>query len=252
MIYFLVGVIGLVTSIPGTAAGGAAALVIPFLMMLGLDPHNALGTTRAAAVALTTTAFLRFRKAGAIDTHVASRATIFAMVGAILGAVTITHLSDISTASLVFMVNSFLCWLVIFRKKRTDTSVSHRSQQNWLGDILFFLVGVWGGSVGGGYAILSHSVLLYVYRFNMLQSAAVNSVVGTGLSLMALPVYAYQGNIDWYLVPSLAIGNIIGAMIGSSLSIKMGNAGLTRIYQVLCFLALGLSGLKLWQIVSGV
>jgi hypothetical protein len=249
LILFYAFLLGLITSIPGTAAGGAAALVIPFLIVMGLDPHDALGTTRAAALALTVTAYWRFRSAGAIHHGIAGRATVYAMAGAICGAMVITQLSDFTTTFLVFLVNAFLCILVVLGKRQLRETSTPTISSSKIGDLLFFLVGIWGGSVGGGYAILSHSVLLYIYRFNMLHSAAVNSVVGTGLSLVALPIYAFQGNVDWGLVPSLALGNTVGAVIGSHLSMKMGNAGLTRIYQVLCFLALGLSGVKLVRIV---
>lgn len=236
MIILILFTLGLVTSFIGTNVGGAAALVVPGLMFLGLSPATAIGTTRFSAFALLIPAWFKFGRGVDLPYKMAFRTTLVAMGGALCGSYFVQFFSPFAVKLMLFAVYLTSIWVVCSKQKVGIEGFSSTPVMQFIGTCLFFFVGFWGGSVGGGYAVASHTLLTALFGATMLQSAGINAILGLGISIVSVPVFVLQSHVDWNYIVPLAIGNFIGAIYGATFGIARGNVVLKRMFLVLsCF-----------------
>lgn len=97
--------------------------------------------------------------------------------------------------------------------------------------------GILGGMVGIGGGIIIVPALVYFLGFSQLNAQ------GTSLALLVLPVgilgafqYYQQGHVDFRVVLILALGFIVGSLIGSKISLHMPQEILRKIFAVFMIL----------------
>ncbi len=108
---------------------------------------------------------------------------------------------------------------------------SGRSSSRWLLAAGFFCVGAYGGFVqaGVGFLILA---ALSMAGLDLVRGNAVKVVAVLCFTVIALIVFARNGQVQWALGAVLGVGNSIGALLGVRLTVLKGHVWIERFVTV--------------------
>jgi hypothetical protein len=208
-----------------TLAGGGSFLTIPLLIFLGLPPTVANATNRLGVLLQSLTATRQLHSHGVFPVRFSLIVAIPAVLGSVLGTYGALVISDAAFKKYlaVFMV---LMTLTTFLK---PTAMLPRSTENYslrrwaLLWLLFFGIGLYGGFIqaGVGFLIIGAMVLT---GYDLVAGSATKSFVILLLTCVSLAIFWAGGKVQ--LVPGLALGSgsMLGAFIGSHVTVTKGNA----------------------------
>ena len=215
-------------------AGGGSFLTLPLLIFMGLPPGVANATNRVAIWMQNVGAVWGFSRHGLIDPALVRRAAIPAAAGAGVGALLALQVADDDfrriLATLMVVVS---LWTLVGPGRSTATpDPARRARITPMLQVLFFLVGVYGGFIqaGVGFFLLAATTLsgLDLVRGNALKVTAV--LVWT---TVALSIFAWNGQIDWARGFALGIGNLAGGQLGVRLTVIKGHGWVRAVVTVM-------------------
>ena len=233
----------------GLIGGGGSILAAPLLLyVVGLAPHEAIGT---GALAVSASAFANF--AGhARRRNVEWRvAVLFAVLGAIGAAVGSTIGKQVDGKRLLFLfaILMIVVGVMVLRRGRLVDAAGHPALRErpatakslGLVGLTALSVGCLAGffGVGGGFLIVP----------GLLFSTGMPMIYAVGTSLLAVGCfagttatnYALSGLVDWPVAGEYIAGGIAGGVLGTALAVRLSTrkAALSRIFAVLIFIVAG-------------
>ncbi|QKG83737.1 sulfite exporter TauE/SafE family protein [Kroppenstedtia pulmonis] len=232
---FLILIAGFFGGIINTLAAGGSLLTLPVLIFLGLPSAVANGTNRVALVVQSIVATANFHRKGYFDKKLGILLSIPAVVGSVIGANIASAISDQLFNKILAVIMVIAVIFIIWKPERRIGSIGHGNysvvRKIW-GIIIFFFVGIYGGfiQVGAGFFIIA--ALTGIFGISLVKSNSMKVFVGGVYIFISLFVFMFNGQIDWYLGLSLAVGNALGAWVGSLLAIYKGDKWI-RIFLVI-------------------
>ena len=124
----------------------------------------------------------------------------------------------------------------------TDLEERLTGKHLWLGIIVFFFFGIYGGFINAGLGFLMLLFLNFVHRMTLVRANATKVVVVFTYMLSALLVFALNDKVIWFVGLILAIGNGAGAWVASRFSVKKGD-GFIKTFLVIM---VSIMAIKLW------
>ncbi|WP_283804731.1 sulfite exporter TauE/SafE family protein [Flexistipes sinusarabici] len=116
--------------------------------------------------------------------------------------------------------------------KQKDISLS---RGKWVFSIIaFFFVGIYGGFIQAGVGFLILAAII-VTGYDLVSGNAVKTFVILIFTIFALAIFFIQGKVNLYLGLILSIGNAIGALAGTKVTVLKGN-NFIRWFVVICVL----------------
>lgn len=204
-------IIGVVSNILGTLAGGGGLITLPTMLLLGIPAHSAIGANKVANMVSTcTNIFTMFRKKE-LTLKEATPIVIVCAIGGILGGITASYLSvkALTLTAICLLIFAFLLSLL----GKTSFGENVQLQLKAKSASLLAAVGFYDGVFGPG----SGTLLIYIFAAEklMYMKAVILGRVGifatcTGAAI----VYIIAGHIMWYETMFLLVGSVIGAQIG--------------------------------------
>jgi uncharacterized membrane protein YfcA len=233
---------GLVGFTLGLIGGGGSILATPLLLyVVGLGPHQAIGT---GALAVSVSAFSNFashHRAGNVRWR---SAALFAMAGTI-GAFGGSYLGkEIDGKKLLFLfaILMIIVGIRMFRAKSTQALIEIPADFRYCNRksiprivLAALTVGALSGffGIGGGFLIVP----------SLLMSTGMPMLYAVGSSLLAVGTfgittaanYALSGLIDWPVAAEYILGALIGGWGGMRLAIHLSRqkAALSRVFAIL-------------------
>ncbi|MEE8580980.1 MAG: sulfite exporter TauE/SafE family protein [Myxococcota bacterium] len=212
---------GLVAGLVNTLAGGGSLLTVPLLVMIGLPGGLANGTNRVGILIQSGMAAWRFQSRGVARLSDALPVLVPVALGSVVGALLIAQLED-QTFERIFGLVMVLLLIPILRRPRGGSPDGPNAPRSpVLRGALFFAIGLYGGALQAGVGI----ALLYALSFlgsDLVRSNAIKVVVVAALTLVALPVFAIEGQIAWLPAGILAVGFAAGGELGARLAVRGG------------------------------
>lgn len=238
--------VGFAAGAINTLAGGGSFLTLPALIFLGLPPTLANGTNRVAIVLQNAGASWGFHLHRVLDWRWALAASIPATAGAALGAWLALVVGDETFKDLLALFMVVISLWTLFDPLSTRAKAAtpdpaeaegvSREGVSWEGvswsaaprarrwglTAGFFVVGVYGGFVqaGVGFLVLTATTAA---GFDLVRGNAVKGVAIFFLSLLALGIFASQGQVDWPTGLILAVGMVSGSQVGVRLTVLKGH-----------------------------
>ncbi|NQV30647.1 MAG: sulfite exporter TauE/SafE family protein [Candidatus Marinimicrobia bacterium] len=206
-------------------AGGGSFLTLPLLIFLGLPPNLANGTNRLAILMQNTFAVGNFVKQKVYPGQFALKAALFAVPGGIIGAwlATLVSNAQFKFSLAIVMIIMSLFTLFTANKQKGDPIDPEAYIGKWLGPgIAYFFVGIYGGYIQAGVGFLVLSVLLW-QNINLVHGNAVKLTIIFFFTAMALPIFAWNGQVNWSMGVILGVGSMFGAWLGTHVAIKKGH-----------------------------
>ncbi|MDL2312126.1 sulfite exporter TauE/SafE family protein [Bacteroidales bacterium OttesenSCG-928-B11] len=215
---------GILVGFINTLAGGGTIISLSVFMFFGLPPQVANGTNRIAVLLQNITAVSNFAGKKLINWKKSLLLSIPIILGAIAGAF-IAGIIDNTIIKYIFGVVILLVGLMLVFKpdrwlKEKEQLLSRPIQ--WWHYLLMFGIGIYGGfiHVGIGYMLLTFLVL--ASGNELVKANAMKNFLVLAYIPFSLVVFAMQGHVNWKFGLIHAIGNIIGAQIGSMIALKKG------------------------------
>jgi uncharacterized membrane protein YfcA len=210
---------GLTAGVINTLAGGGSLLSVPLLVLLGLPGTVANGTNRVGVLAGNIVAAWRFRSQGVSGFRAAAPILLPVVVGSLIGAGLVSQLAD-ETFERLFAVVMIVLLIPTLRGAR-NRQETPEPWPTWLSAVVFFAIGLYGGSFQAGIGI----VLVFALSrsgYDLVYANSIKVVVIAALTLVAVPVFVLEGQVRWAEGGVLAAGFAGGGELGARIAVRGG------------------------------
>ncbi|HYJ15923.1 MAG TPA: sulfite exporter TauE/SafE family protein [Candidatus Limnocylindria bacterium] len=209
-------------------AGGGSFLMLPALMLTGIDARAANITSTVALFPGQVTGGLMARHLAAGLERLSFRAlTIISLIGGALGAVLL-----LLTPSTFFQ--QLVPWLVLFATlafawgsfgRKPVASSNHLNP--WVAGAMQLAISIYGGYFGGGIGFLMMAAFTLAGMAARTASATKN-VLAAVMNATAVVVFLASGEVWWFAAAIACLGALVGSVIGARL-IERINERLLRV-----------------------
>ncbi|MBM4385720.1 MAG: sulfite exporter TauE/SafE family protein [Deltaproteobacteria bacterium] len=214
---------GLTAGVVNTLAGGGSLLTVPLLVMLGLPGPVANGTNRVGIVIGSATATWRLAAEGAPGLRDALPMILPSALGALLGARIVVEL-PVEWFNRAFGVLMLVLLVPTLRASASGSAAPAAPRapaSPALRFAAFFAIGLYGGAFQAGVGVLLLSVLALAGN-DLIRSTQIKTALNTCFTLLALPVFAWAGQIAWPEALALGAGFAAGGAAGARIAVRGG------------------------------
>ena len=221
----LLFVTGVFAGFLNTVAFGGSLLALPVLIFLGLPTAVANGTNRVAIFCQNFSAIMGFRRKGVSDFRYSISLAIPAVIGAVIGAIIAIDIKDaLFNLILAVVMIAMLVLTLINPTKRLENKIeSTDNRSKTIAMLVFFFIGIYGGFIQAGVGLLIITGLRLLTGIDLVRTNAIKVFVIFFYTVVALGIFIAKDKVDWYLGPTLAVGNACGAWLGSHWAVEKGD-----------------------------
>ena len=233
--YALVLVAGLAAGFFNVVAGGGSLITVPAMIFLGLPPAMANGTNRIAILSQNITSVNRFKKKGYFSPKVGLILGLVASVGALIGSNIAVDLPAEVFNKILSGVMVLVLILTLFGKKNTTAKLNNPEDvvKNMpLLAVAFFFVGIYGGFIQAGVGFIIIAVFSLISGTTLVRTNSMKVFIVMVYTIPSLIVFILNGQVQWTTGIVLAIGNSVGAWIGTNFSVSKGDKWIKIILSV--------------------
>jgi uncharacterized membrane protein YfcA len=221
---------GLIDAVVG--GGGLIQTPALFSILPSTTPATLLGTNKLAGIFGTGAAAISFSRRVTIAWSTAAPAAMAAFAMSFLGAYTVTEIPPDFLRKLLPFI---LVAVAAYTLKKKDlgsihaplhTGVKERVVAVLVGGAIGFYDGFFGPGTG------SFLVFLFVrfFGFSFLGASAVAKVVNVACNFSALLWFGYSGHVIWLLGLMMAVCNVSGSVIGTTMAIRYGSGFVRQLF----------------------
>lgn len=241
---------GICAGFLNTVAFGGSLLALPVLIFLGLEAAVANGTNRVAIFCQNFSAIMGFRRKGVSDFSYSILLAVPAVIGAVIGAIIAVDIKD-ATFNLILaavMIVMLVLTLLNPTERMKDKIESGKMRSKIITMIAFFFIGIYGGFIQAGVGLLIITALRLLTGMDLIRTNAIKVFVIFFYTVVALGIFIVNGKVNWYLGPTLAVGNACGAWLGSHWAVAKGEKWI-KVMLIVAVLAFAVR--LVWQSLSG-
>ncbi|WP_026893977.1 sulfite exporter TauE/SafE family protein [Clostridiisalibacter paucivorans] len=238
---------GLISGFLNTVAGGGSLFTIPILIFLGLPSAIANGTNRIALMVQNIVAICNFKSKGFFDYRLGLTLAIPATIGAIIGAKIAISLSDELFNKILATIMIGILILIIWQPQKKSSEIhSLKGAKKFVAIIVFLFIGIYGGLIQAGVGFIIIASLTLITGFSLTKINSIKVLVVALYMLSSLIVFIVNNKIDWTFGIILAIGNSIGAYLGSNFAVNKGDKWI----RIVVIVSVILMSLKLFGVID--
>jgi len=224
---------GAAAGVVNTIAGGGSILTVPLLVIAGVPGNLANGSNRLGILASTAAAAASFQRQGIGGLAHAASVLVPVLLGSLAGALAIGRL-DHATFETVFGL--LMVPLVVLSLRPPGAARGGASWGRGTTFAVFLAIGVYGGAFQAGIGLVLLAALSRA-GFDLVTANHIKALVALAVTLVALPVFIWQGHVAWGPALVLAVGFTAGGWLGARLAVG-GGERLIRAAMVVAALAL--------------
>ena len=241
---------GIAAGFLNTVAFGGSLLALPVLIFLGLPTAVANGTNRIAIFCQNFSAIVGFRRKGVSDFNYSILLAIPAVIGAVIGATIAVDIKDavFNLILAVVMITMLVLTLINPTERLKDRIESKDTRSKIIAMVIFFFIGIYGGFIQAGVGLLVITALRLLTGIDLVRTNAIKVFVIFFYTVVALGIFIIKDKVNWYLGPTLAIGNACGAWLGSHWAVEKGDKWI-KVVLIVAVLAFAIR--LVWMSVSG-
>ncbi len=227
--YLLLMAVGCVGGILNVLAGGGSLLMMPALVLLGVQGPAANGTSRVAVVAQNISAIAGFRSRGFSDFRLSLSLAACAIPGGVAGAFAGVRLEGVWFNRVLAGIMVLVMLMMASEKKSKpadkarETGAPAGPARRTAAHLLMIGVGFYGGFIQAGVGFLLMPVLHRVLGLDLVRTNMHKVFIVAGYMIPSLAVYAMNGKVLWLPGLVLAVGTSAGGWVGSHLAVKKGD-----------------------------
>lgn len=203
-------------------AGGGGLVTLPALLLAGLSPVQALGTSKLQSTfgALSSTA--AFAKRGMIDWKTAWPVAAGAGAAGLCGALCASLLSPQLLRAIVPVMLIGIALYFGFSRALKSEDVAPRVALVPFACFVAPLVGFYDGIFGPGAGAFYMIAIVTLLGYGVLKATAHTKLANAASNLGSLVLFILKGAVVWPIGLAMAVGAFLGAQIGSRLAVRFG------------------------------
>lgn len=238
-------VTGLVAGFIDSIAGGGGLISLPVLLSLGISPAAALGTNKLQGTFGSLFAAIQYRAAGLVRFRKVVFGIVLTGTGALCGTLTVQQV-DNSVLKIIIPILLFVILVhVLFSPKLGEEDKHARLTQPVFYMTFGFGLGFYDGFFGPGTGSFWALAYVALLGFNLKSATAHTKVMNLASNVVSLAAFALSGQILYKIGACMALGQLIGASIGSRLVVLKG----TRFVRVFFLCVVTVTFLKMvWSL----
>ncbi len=215
--------IGVISGIVNTVAGGGTLIVLPALMAWGMPIGVANGTNRVAVLAQSAMGAFALRGVKARARTAISTAFVPACIGSAGGAAVAAVIPGQWLEPIVTGVLIVLLITLVWQPERWLRAEADRAEARpWVQRLIFLGIGFYGGFLQAGIGILLLAAFTLASGRDLVQGNRLKVLIVGILTVPALAVFVWNDLVMWTPGLILAIGSVVGSLIGSRLTLSWG------------------------------
>lgn len=214
-------------------AGGGGLISVPALLAAGVPPVAAIATNKVQGSFGTAAATWTFWRKGRIDFALLKWPLIATVIGAALGAVTVTF---VDTAWLLVLLPVLLAGIAIYflvGPKASDEDVHARLTPFAFGAVaggIGFYDGFFGPGAGSFFAL----ALVTLLGMGLTRATAHTKALNFASNFVSVVVFAVGGHVLWAVGLTMAVGQVLGGWLGSHAAMRFGPRLIRPLLVVIC------------------
>lgn len=245
---------GIAAGFINVLAGGGSLLTMPVLIFMGLPSAVANGTNRIALMIQNIVAITNFKRKGFFNWHLSLMLGIPAVLGSIVGAHLAISLSDEIFNRILAVIMLVVLCLILWNPLKKGTNNLENSQKftlkkKILAVIVFFFVGIYGGFIQAGVGFIIIMALTLITGMSLVRINSIKVFIIGFYMISSLLIFIINGQINWILGLTLAVGNGIGGWLGSNFAVAKGDKWI-RIFLIISVTIMALKLLGLFEIMG--
>jgi len=249
----LILITGVAAGFINTIGGGGSLLTIPMLIFLGLPAGTANGTNRIAIIVQNIVGVTNFRSKGFFYPKQSFILGIPAILGSILGAkVAVTISGELFERILAIVMIIVLVIILTRPEKKFIKEIDSENLSTLrllIAMIAFFGVGLYGGFLQAGVGFIIIVALTLITGMSLVKVNSLKVFIILIYTIASLLVFFVNGKVDIILGLTLAIGNALGAYLGSNFVVSKGDKWI-RVFLVITILAMSAKLLGLFELIG--
>ena len=207
-------------------AGGGGLIQVPTLATTfpSESPSTLFGTNKFASVWGTAAAAIRYGKRITLAPSAALAPMAFAFVGSFLGAAASSRVpSRPFQVALPFILVGLLAYTLRHRNLGLDSGLGTTGDRLGRSALIIAAgVGFYDGLFGPGTGSFFVFGLVRISRLDFLQASAIAKRLNVATNIAALLFFVPTGRVLWLAALPMAVANVVGSMIGSTLALRRG------------------------------
>ena len=239
--------IGIVAGFLNVMAGGGSTIVLPFLILMGLDSTLANGTNRVAILLQNISAVTTFQRRDYLQFRESVTLSLWTLPGAILGAILAVNVSDEAFQRIlgVVMLGVIVSMLTPRASHHEEPEQGNKPRPRLIIYPTMFAIGFYGGFIQAGVGFLFMAALYHLLNMSLLRVNIHKVLIVMIYTLPSLVVFSLTGNVNWMIGLILGIGSALGGWWSAHVSIKKGE----RFIRLLLIVAILIMSLKLFGVI---
>ena len=215
---------GIIAGFINTLAGSGSLLTLPLLMFMGLPANVANGTNRIGILFQSIVGTAGFKQQKVLDLKMGLIYGIPTILGAIAGAILALSFSDVAMEKAIGILLVIMFFLVLFKPDVWIKGQAGKIRQkpNFLIMLVFFLIGLYGGFIQAGVGLFLLAGLVLGAGADLVKANALKVFLVLLYTPVVLLFFMKENQIDYQLGIILAIGNSVGAYLGTKVAVSWG------------------------------
>jgi uncharacterized membrane protein YfcA len=171
-----------------------------------------------------------------------------AIIGSILGARIAVNLNEQLLNIILGILMFAMLGVILSQPKRwlQGKPDQQTTRLDWKQILIFFAIGIYGGFIQAGVGIFLLAGLVLGAGYDLVRANAVKVFIVLVFTVPALIVFAMNDQVDWGVGFLLAIGNMVGAWLGTRVAAKQG-AKFVRWLLIVIVIVSGVRFLGIWD-----
>jgi hypothetical protein len=219
--WIILAIGGFVAGVINTLAGGGSLLTVPLLVFMGLPATTANGTNRIGVLFQNIVSTSRFRKEGLDGIRGAMPILLPVVIGSVLGAMVASRMSAEIFRQVFGIAMIGLLYPMLRQARPASQSDALRPRSRFGNVAIFFGIGLYGGAIQAGVGLFLIAALARS-GLDLVRANSIKVVIIGALTLVAVPVFIAQNQVDWPLASALVVGFGLGGEIGARAAVKGG------------------------------
>lgn len=229
--------------------GGGGLVILPFLLINfpKLPLPVVFGTNKIAGFSGTTVAAIQYVKRVRFNFVLLFIIALFAFIASYFGAKTVTSINSESLKPFILMILITIAVYTFFKKDLGSVQTKSLAfwKQAFYGSLFATAIGFYDGFFGPGTGSFLILAFVVVLGFEFVTASAYAKVINCITNISALIVFINNDQFILEMAILMAVFNVAGSYLGSSMALKRGNAFIRKIFLVIVTLMIARYG---WEV----
>ena len=212
MILILLAVAGAFAGFVDSIVGGGGLISVPAMLLTNLPPSVALGSNKLSSIFGAGSASITFLRNHMVDFRLVRKLLPFTFIGSMLGTLAVVSLPPLYVKPIIIVLLVAVTLFVVFKKNWGEVNRTSQVMGRALYICMAFAlgIGIYDGFIGPG--------------FDFLHASANAKILNFTSNLASLLVFLYLGHVNIMYGLAAAVGQVVGAYLGSHLAIAKGSS----------------------------